>query len=306
MILTVTTSLSYITKKNFVFWHIDCASYTSRVFTFHSIILFILLASSTLIGQELKNIQGQIIIDIEGENPENIEVLNLNTQHFVLADHIGNFEIKARIHDTLQFKSIFFEQRKYIINQLAFDSRKIFIHLNIDVNKIEEVVINGLSFTGNLKKDVKKNRPLLRSYKNEKFKEALGYPTLNFEPERKYTKKLLPEIAVIPIPLGLDIDALGKLITGEYRKVKEYREERFRNDLLDKVEHYYSDFFFTTFLKIPKDEVKNFVHYAYYFSGMETLVKQNRFETLREQLIKLAPNYKKRLNQYQLLDDSKY
>lgn len=272
-----------------------------RVFTLYSIFLWI---SSLLISQESKNIQGQIIIDVEGETPESIEVLNLNTKHFVLADAIGNFEIKAQINDTLQFKSIFFEQRKYIINELAFDSRKIFIHLNIDVNKIEEVVVNGLSFTGNLEKDIKKNRPLLQSYKNEKFKEALGYPTLAFEPQRKYTKKLLPEIAGIPIPLGLDIDALGKLITGEYRKIQEYREERFRNELLKKVENYYSDFFFINFLKIPEDEIKNFVHYAYYFSGMETLVKQNRFEALREQLIKLAPNYRKRLNQYRLIDDS--
>ncbi|MFV0530153.1 MAG: hypothetical protein ACK5MD_01800 [Flavobacteriales bacterium] len=265
----------------------------------------ILLFSPILIGQESRNIQGQIIIDVEGETPENIEVLNLNTKHFVLADKIGNFEIKACINDTLQFKSLFFEKRKYIINSLAFDSRKVFIHLNIDVNKIEEVVVTGLTFTGNLEKDVKKNRPLLQTYKNEKFKEDLGFPTLAFEPEQKYTKKLLPEIAGIPVPLGLNIDALGKLITGEYRKVQEYREERSRNELLKKVENYYSDFFFTNFLKIPEEEIKNFVHYSYYFSGMETLVKQNRFEALREQLIQLAPSYRNRLNNYKLIDNSK-
>ncbi len=255
-------------------------------------------------SQQSKRIQGQIIIDVEGETPENIEVVNLSTKHYVLADEIGNFEIKASIHDTLQFRSIFFEKRKYIINKLAFDSKKVFIHLNIDVNKIEEVVVNGLSFTGNLEKDIKKNRPLLQSYKNEKFKEELGYPSLAFEPKQKYTKKVLPEIAGIPIPLGLDVDALSKLITGEYRKVKEYREERSKNEILNTVEEYYSEFFFVSFLQIPKGHIKEFIHYSYYFSGMKMLVDQNRFEVLREQLIQLAPNYRKRLNQYNLYDDS--
>ncbi len=272
-----------------------------RLFTLY-IVLFLSLHFN---GQESKKIQGQIIIDVEGETPEHIEVFNMRTKRFVLADEIGNFEIKVQVNDTLEFRSLFFEKRKYIINQLAFDSRKVFVHLNIDVNKIEEVVVTGLSFTGNLEKDVKKNRPLLKSYKNEKFKDELGFPTLAFDPERKYTKKILPEIAGIPVPLGLNLDALGTLITGEYRKVKEYREERAKNELLQKVEEYYSTFFFVNFLKIPEEEIKNFIHYAYYFSGMETLVKQNRFEALREQLIQLAPNYKKRLNKYQLTDHSK-
>lgn len=263
-----------------------------------------ILTFSFLNSQESKRIQGQIIIDIEGETPENIEVINLNTQQFVLADEIGNFEIKASVNDTLQFKSIFFEKRKYIMNELAFDSRKVFIHLNVDVNKIEEVVVNGLSFTGNLEKDVKKNRPLLQSYKNEKFKEELGFPSLTFDPERQYTKKVLPEIAGIPVPLGLDVDALAKLFTGEYRKVKEYREERSKNDILNKVEDYYSEFFFVNFLQIPKEHVKEFIHYSYYFSGMKTLVTQNRFEVLRDQLIQLAPSYRKRLNKYNLYDNS--
>ncbi len=272
-----------------------------RLFTLY-IVLFLSLFFN---GQESKKIQGQIIIDVEGETPEYIEVFNMTTKHFVLADEIGNFEIKAQVNDTLEFRSLFFEKRKYIINPLAFDSRKVFIHLNIDVNKIEEVVVTGLSFTGNLEKDVKKNRPLLKSYKNAQFKKDLGFPTLAFEPERKYTKKILPEIAGIPVPLGLNLDALGTLITGEYRRVKEYREERSKNELLKKVEDYYSAFFFINFLKIPEDEIRNFIHYAYYFSGMETLVKQNRFETLREQLIQLAPNYRKRLNKYQLIDNYK-
>ncbi len=264
--------------------------------------IIFLISISFAFSQEAKRIQGQIIIDIEGETPENIEIKNLNSKRYVLADNIGNFEIKANINDTLQFKSMFFEQRKYIINKLAYDSRKIFIHLNIDLNKIEEVVITGLNYTGHLEKDVIKNRPLLKSYKNEKFKESLGFPTLPFEPQRKYTKKILPEVAGIPIPLGLDVDALAKLFTGEYRKQEEFRMELSKLDKLKKVEEYYSDFFFINFLEIPKDEIKNFVHYSYYFSGMDNLVKENKFEKLREQLIKLAPNYLKRLNKYQLID----
>lgn len=265
-------------------------------FFFNCFILLFFILSVGISGQKIRKIEGQIIIDSKDMSPQSIKVTNLNTHSFTFPDLIGYFYILANLNDTLQFESASFENYKFVINQQSFNSKKIFIHLNTAVNKIDSVIINGLTFSGNLARDVKRNQNLLKSYQHEKLQRKLGFPTPKKVPEAENNNEIFPMIGKIPIPIALNISSLLNLITGRYRKTRDYRIYRDENKVFNTVEDYFGKNYFIDTLKIPPTEVRNFIMYVYYHSEMKELVAQKHFEILQVKLSDLALSYLKRLS----------
>ena len=102
-------------------------------------------------------------------------------------------------------------------------------------------------------------------------------------------------IGKIPIPIALNVSSLLNLITGRYRKTRDYRIYRDENKVFNTVEDYFGKKYFIDTLKIPPTEVRNFIMYAYYHSEMKELVAQKHFEILQVKLSALALSYLKRL-----------
>ena len=110
------------------------------LFTFLTFIL-----SSSVFSQNRAPIIGKIIIDAENESPEGINIINLQTSQNAQTDIKGQFNLSIQTGDIILISSDSFEDRRYTITKKNIQET-LEIHLNIETNTIEEVVVSQLKF----------------------------------------------------------------------------------------------------------------------------------------------------------------
>ena len=82
-----------------------------------------------------------------------IYVTNLNTQHTVMSNYIGEFRIVAKPGDIIRFTSIISERKDIRVSAELLDNTKNYIELKESYIEIPEVVIR-FKPTGNLRTEV--------------------------------------------------------------------------------------------------------------------------------------------------------
>ncbi|MFV0530152.1 MAG: hypothetical protein ACK5MD_01795 [Flavobacteriales bacterium] len=243
-----------------------------------SFIILVLLFSVVIFAQNREILQGHIEVDLKEESPEGIEVTNLNTSRKIITDSLGHFKISAQLNDILYISSYNFEKRWYIITTKNLQTKYVVIHLNIEPNIIEEVVVNQLKFTGNLAKDVKNNRSQLTSYKQQQ-------TIAKVKPTDLSTGQLTP----VNISKGYRSKFKSKTASQKKRiAALSYRGEV---ETQLQIQHYFDEDFYINTLHIPKEEIQNFITYCYFKSDLKSLVKTNQFAKIQLKLIDLAPQY---------------
>ncbi len=90
-----------------------------------------------------QKIKGKIISD--GASSEYVEVRNTTLDEITFSDNLGEFEIKARIKDTLVLKSVFFEETKTVVDSAAIQNG-LYIELKERHFDLAEVVITTTPF----------------------------------------------------------------------------------------------------------------------------------------------------------------
>lgn len=211
-----------------------------------SFILF--LTNFSLIAQELKILEGQIISDSIA--PSNVHVVNLNLKEGVISNGSGRFQIPAGVDDSLLFSSVQFENRIIRVKKDQYAAGKIEIKLFPARNELDEVSISDIRLSGVLGEDVAK----IKIFDRTKF----GIP---------YAKKGLNQIerqlhTATTSSGGIPLDPLLNTINGKIKMLKKARA----NDELTNSVHFvlnrFSKDFFVTELEIPDTEVLNFLYYC--------------------------------------------
>lgn len=95
-------------------------------------------------------IQGKVESSL---NVENINVINKTAQVFTISDVNGEFTIKAKLNDTLQFSSIQHKLKTIIVNETIIRLKGLSVNLEEQINELDEVLV-GKVLTGNLLLDI--------------------------------------------------------------------------------------------------------------------------------------------------------
>lgn len=134
------------------------------LFLFISVIGFWLHAQEQNDSAELSVIQGKVLNAANDVKLENVHIVNLSLVKGTVTDQEGNFEIEARVNDTLYFTYIGFKPLKIRVTNdwTRFGDVKIkMTELGI---ALEEVVVADVQLTGYLEIDAKRI-PIYTNYR---------------------------------------------------------------------------------------------------------------------------------------------
>ncbi|UOB17167.1 carboxypeptidase-like regulatory domain-containing protein [Abyssalbus ytuae] len=121
--------------------------------------LIIALVSHTIMAQEEDLVTG-IVVNAENDLPmDNVHIVNLNQVIGTVTNPKGEFEISARVNDTLYFSFIGFKSIKVRVTNDMFKFQNTKVGLTELAYALEEVVVRPYQLTGYLEID-SKNIPI--------------------------------------------------------------------------------------------------------------------------------------------------
>lgn len=207
--------------------------------------LFVVTISS---GQSLaisKRLNGKVTADYN--DLEGIYIVNLKTERATLTERGGYFSITASVGDTLMFSAVQFKGLKVALKENDFEKELFFVKMKPLIRFLDEVRIN--------------------EYKNINAV-SLGIispNTKHFTPaERKLNtaSNAYPSLGIgTKIGVSAGLDPLLNWMSGRTTMLKKELEVEKKETLMDKIERWYEEKYFTETLKIPQEYVKGFLFY---------------------------------------------
>ena len=123
---------------------------------YNLIILFILTIFQFGFGQDGSTVKGKIVNGADEEPMENVNIVNLNQVYGTTTNIKGEFEIRAKVNDTLHLSFLGFKSIKVrVTNDWVNFGNQTTIELTELALTLEEVVVNKLKLTGYLEVDIK-------------------------------------------------------------------------------------------------------------------------------------------------------
>lgn len=235
------------------------------------ILLFFYVLSLSYLQAQNTLISGKVFIDEdESMELEGIEITNLSSNARTKTNPKGIFSIKVNENDELLFKGEFIEERKIRISPLTLQKGFISVHLNIKVIELAETNVNTLNKFW--QKNVKLKYDFIDSL----------YINLGLDPSIRFKD----------IPLNLR--SMGTNISRKQAKqnLKYFNKIK----VLEKIENYYSKYYFTTTLKIPENKIDEFLLFSDSNNNFEEIIKQNDFELIEEMLSRDSSTYLDKIN----------
>ncbi|MDO5969843.1 carboxypeptidase-like regulatory domain-containing protein [Flavivirga aquimarina] len=216
-----------------------------------------ILTSAICIGQEANKVIG-VVINSSNDSPlENVNIVNLNQVIGTITNKKGEFEISAKINDTLHFSYLGFKSIKVKVTNdwLKFGSSK--IALTESALALEKVVVNQLRLTGYLEVDIKQ-LPVI----NDNYRYSIsGLPSTGYEAgSRGAVNKIIGSIFN---PADFLHRMFGKK-PNELRKLKKMKEDdEIRNLLASRFDRE----MLTVLLQVDRVDLDEIVNQCDYSKG---------------------------------------
>ena len=192
------------------------------------IIIFITLSISTLTfsQQQIEIVKGNVQSETSKSILQNVHVLNLTKVKGTITSSEGEFEIQAKVNDTLYFSYIGYKPLKVVVTNdlIRFDNNT--IELTELAFALEEIIIKPYQLTGYLEIDVK-NSPVNTSTRYR----IIGLPNLGYEAGRRSRSGISKVIGAIFNPADF-LNNLFKKKTAKMDKLRLMREDKEIKNLL--------------------------------------------------------------------------
>ncbi|KKK78129.1 hypothetical protein LCGC14_2846670, partial [marine sediment metagenome] len=207
-------------------------------------------------------------------------VVNRSSQRATITDGNGFFTIPVEMGDTLIFTAVQFRRKELILTQEILDLKTVTILLEETLTELKEVVVTPYNLSGNIDKDLSKIKigPLvdasslglldkntrrmangfLQTLRLSKYADlVIGYDTLTLE----------PKIYLVPKIIKIYDD-----ISGNTKKFETYAAIENEITFVEHLRLQYTDAAFTQDLKIPEQNIIDFINYCSFATGFEKIV----------------------------------
>uniref|UniRef100_UPI0039A6AA3B hypothetical protein n=1 Tax=Ornithobacterium rhinotracheale TaxID=28251 RepID=UPI0039A6AA3B len=258
-----------------------------KTFNTTFLLLIFMLMGSPILAQ---NLSGSVVIDFSNAKPEGIKILNSTQRLYTTTDIAGHFTISATVGDTVIFSGSFLQTRKFIVTRAALKNPHFTIHLNTEDIKLADLVVRP-KLTGFIERDV-------ATVPNDRRKENL-YKSLGIDIkvlDLHFEEKKTPILKGIT---SLDVISLIKHMNGYYRKLGNLQEYEKYIEKINGVREFLGDDFFVKYLKLPKDEIQQFIIFTQYRNqaAYEQAYRGKSYLSLSALFQKELPDYLKRIKQ---------
>ena len=230
---------------------------------------------------------GQIVSD--SVKVESVRITNKTTQRYSLTDTEGNFNLLARVKDTLVFSGMSYQSRMLVLTAADFKVKVLRIQMDMVVNELDEVIINPNSLTGDLEVDNKN----IKVAEIEKIDVQVAQQTI-FEDDTKSSPENTLMPGYVDTRFMMDFVALGKKFLkvikkndNSDQKVVYTSTKIFPEAVQDKI----SEGFFTEVLKLKPSEIGLFLSYCETDPKAQSLLAADKEFDLIEFLILKRDDY---------------
>jgi hypothetical protein len=183
-------------------------------------------------SSELVFLKGKITCS--SKDVKEVNVFNLRSESSSTTDEMGDYTLFVKAGDTLNFSSVQIETKRIVIKEADLTKSILVTALVSKVIALEEVEI--------------------KEYKNIN---AVSLGILD-KPAKQYT----PAERKVYTATSTPVDGLINAISGRTKMLKKEVVVEKKEMMLQKIENLYGYDFFTTKLKIPKNNVRGFWYYA--------------------------------------------
>ncbi|AWH74364.1 hypothetical protein DCS32_09395 [Dokdonia sp. Dokd-P16] len=245
------------------------------------------VCSTVLNGQESREITGRLLN--VNDDVAQVTVVNLTRKKGTITSVNGTFKIKVREGDILMIKALQFKTEQLTVTNKIYDSGFIEVFMTPDVSELETVQLSNNGLSGNIKKDAKEVKLVVRP-------KALGAKRepIAVEYRRLHTATSRPPDQVGRQNLRLDVSLDGILnkISGKTKRLKKAVEIMEYQKKVDQLRSYYADAVFTSSLRIPEEYIDDFTFWVLKDEEqLRDVDLKNKLSTL-EYLLSMQKEYK--------------
>ena len=224
-------------------------------------------------SQSEKLIIGKVISD--GFTLQNVDVINKNAQTSTTTNFKGDFELSAKVGDSILFYKKEYYLKGILLSLNNFSSTTIAVQLVKKAEELDEVIINKVQII---------------DFKTNSNYEQINRDEITIERNERRLKNT--RIDDLTIDKGLDIARIGKtlfkLVTKE-KPTKKIVEVDFKDLALQSCD----ESFFTETLKLKLDEIELFLQYCNADPKSKTLFKNTNVLSMMDFLIAKNIEFKK-------------
>ena len=228
------------------------------------IILLMVLTCMQVVSQDLKpiDVKGKVIV--EGGDLAGISIFNKTSTIGTITDENGEFTLSVKLNDSIEVSALQFQNISFQINEMILQSKKMKIFLIEEINKLDEIFINGNSLSKNLEAQIKRTKtynPKLnnlyfgmvnndQAYNDIDYKTTASNNVMNSQRQRMI--------------YGLNIvNVVDQLLLPLFRsKVKDKDEIGIPEVPIESVKYYFGSDFLVDNFNIPEHRVEEFIRYV--------------------------------------------
>ena len=252
-----------------------------------TLLLCFVLMGTTLSAQSLftKQIEGRVYSD--SGDVAATHVLNITSDKASITDIDGFFSIVAKLNDTLVFSAIQFKRKTMVVTRSVLESKFLYVPLEDALNELDEVIVMPYNLTGDMTLDLDRMQiePVVTA-------STLGLPNAYVKIPTQAERELF---AATANPF-MSFDPLINAITGRTKMLKERIARNKKYQRTQRVRAFYADSLYGKELKIPKDNIADFMHFCEVDADFQTVVdthdRFNIWEFMRKKSLVYRANNK--------------
>ena len=228
------------------------------------LLLCFVLMGTTLSAQTLfsKQIEGRVYS--ESGDVAATHVLNITSDKASITDIDGFFSITANLNDTLVFSAIQFKRKTMLVTRNVLESKLLYVPLEEAITVLDEVIVMPYNLTGDMTLDLDRMviEPVITA-------STLGLPNAYVTPPSQAERKLFEATTGSGI---LPLNPILNGISGRTRMLKERiaRNKKYNRTL--RVRAFYVDSLYGKELRIPEDNISDFMHFCEVDPDFQTVV----------------------------------
>ena len=238
-------------------------------------------------------ISGKIVVDSADEiiNLDGFVIENLTSNARTKANENGLFSINVRANDELIFKQIGLIERQLKISETMIKKGFIMVHVNVEVIELAETKVKPI-------KKYWKDNVSKEETQSEKINKSLGI-------NKEFKFDMVKSFYAAQYLKGLgasfryeNVLALMDMFTSHAKAHKDLRAKipKTKYENIEFLKEFFTEYYFTNDLKIPKGNVLEFINYCYSNSNMEKFLKSNQFDEIVMIFEEKAPVYLIKIN----------
>lgn len=229
-----------------------------------TLLIVFLLCSITMEAQSLfsKRLEGRVYSK-DGDVAAT-HVLNITAQKATITDVNGSFSISVKLNDTLVFSAIQYKRKEIVVSTKIFESALLLVPLEEALTELDEVVVRLYNLSGDVGTDLNNldTEPVVTA-------STLGLPNAYVKPPSQTERKFHEATTgggLVPI------NPILNAISGRTKMLKQRLKRNTKYERTQRVREFYPDSLFVKDLKIPEENIPDFMYFCEVDSTFQVIV----------------------------------